>query len=337
MSRGMRFGVFDHIDANGQPVGEQYDGRLRLVELYERLGFYCYHLTEHHATELGMASSPSVFLAAVAQRTRTLKFGSLVYLLPLHHPVRLLEEIAMLDQLSGGRLQVGVGRGGQPAEHSRFGYAEEDLAPMFEEALAIIQQGLGGTLKAHKGTYYQLPDVELLLRPVQKPHPPLWYGTASSHRNRWAAQHDVNLLCLIPDERARAVFDDYRDELDKLGKTGESFPFTGLARQLVVAPTDAEAERLAERTWKRFAASFNWLPERLGLPKFPLAQTFAGAAQAGMAFAGSPASVRDWVARSRDTAGIDYMALEIGFGDLTEEEIAQSAELFAKEVMPEFE
>ena len=93
--RVMKFGVFDHVDFNGQAVGDEYAGRLRLVALYEELGFHCYHLAEHHATELGMAPSPSVFLAAVAARTSTIRLGSLVYLLPLHHPVRLLEEIAV--------------------------------------------------------------------------------------------------------------------------------------------------------------------------------------------------------------------------------------------------
>ena len=329
----MRFGVFDHIDANGQPVAEQYASRLRLAELYERLGFYCYHLTEHHATDLGMASSPSVFLAAVAQRTSTIKLGTLVYLLPLHHPVRLLEEIGMLDQLSGGRFQLGIGRGGQPAEHSRFGLGEEDLGPMFEEALEIIEQGLSGVLPAHKGRYYDLPDVPLRIRPLQQPRPPLWYGTGSSHRNQWAAERDVNLLCLVPNNRSREIFDDYRERLDKLGKAE---PLIGQARQVVVAETDAEAERVAERAWRRFATNFNWLVEHLGRPAFPLAQTFAGAVEQGLAFAGSPASVRQFIARARDEAGANYLALELAFGDLAEEEAGQSATLFAREVMPEF-
>ena len=329
----MRFGIFDHIDANGLPVGEQYAQRLRLVERYETLGFYCYHLTEHHATELGMASSPSVFLAAVAQRTRTIRLGTLVYLLPLHHPVRLLEEIGMLDQLSGGRFQIGVGRGGQPAEHSRFGLSEEDLGPMFEEALELLQQGLGGALPAHRGRYYDLPEVPLRIRPLQKPHPPLWYGTGSSHRNQWAAEHDVNLLCLVPNARAREIFEDYRERLDKLGRPE---PFVGQARQLVVADSDVEAERIAERAWRRFVRSFNWLVEHLGRPSFPIAPTFAGAVEAGLAFAGSPASVREFVARARDEAGANYLALELAFGDLTEEEIGRSAQLFAGEVMPAF-
>ena len=336
MSRGMRFGVFDHIDANGMAVGEQYAQRLRLVKLYEQLGFYCYHLTEHHATELGMAPSPSVFLAAVAQHTSTMKLGTLVYLLPLHHPVRLLEEVGMLDQLTGGRFQLGIGRGGQPAEHSRFGLRADDLAAMFEEGLAIVMDGLSGTIHAHQGRFYDVPEVALRVRPVQRPHPPLWYGTASAHRNAWAAEHGVNLLCLIPEARARAVFDDYREQLAKLGRTGEAAPFNGLARQLVVAPTDAEAEALGERAWQRFARSFNWLVQRLGGTPYPLPETFAAAIGSGLAFGGSPASVRDWVARTRDVAGIDYLALELGFGDLAEEEIAQSAGLFARNVMPEF-
>jgi alkanesulfonate monooxygenase SsuD/methylene tetrahydromethanopterin reductase-like flavin-dependent oxidoreductase (luciferase family) len=332
----MRFGIFDHIDANGMAIGEQYQQRLRLVELYEALGFHCYHLTEHHATELGRASSPSVFLAAVAQRTTTIKLGTLVYLLPLHHPVRLLEEIGMLDQLSGGRFQLGVGRGGQPAEHSRFGLAEEDLGPMFEEALELLQAGLKGSLASHKGAYYDLPEVPLRIRPLQQPHPPLWYGTGSSHRNRWAAENDVNLLCLVPNSRAGEVFADYSEELDKLGKLGPGAPFWGLARQLIVAPTDAEAERIGERAWKPFAHSFNWLVNHLGREAFPIAQTFAGAVDMGLAFAGSPAAVRDWVARARDEAGITYMALEIAFGDISEAEAAQTAELFAREVAPQF-
>ncbi|HTM95978.1 MAG TPA: LLM class flavin-dependent oxidoreductase [Croceibacterium sp.] len=329
----MRFGVFDHIDANGMPVGEQYAQRLRLVERYEALGYYCYHLTEHHATDLGMASSPSVFLAAVAQRTSTIRLGTLVYLLPLHHPLRLLEEIGMLDQLSGGRFQLGIGRGGQPAEHSRFGLVEADLAPMFDEALELLEQGLTGSLKAHKGAYYDLPDVELRIRTLQQPHPPFWYGTGSSHRNQWAAERSVNLLTLVPNARAREINDDYREKLARLGKPE---PFIGQARQLIVAPTDAEAEAIAERTWKRFAVSFNWLVTWLGRDPFSLPPTFAGAAAAGLAFAGSPASVRDFIARSRDEAGANYLALELAFGDISEVEAAQSAELFAREVAPHF-
>jgi alkanesulfonate monooxygenase SsuD/methylene tetrahydromethanopterin reductase-like flavin-dependent oxidoreductase (luciferase family) len=207
---------------------------------------------------------------------------------------------------------------------------------MFEEALELLQRGLAGESIAHRGRYYTLPEVPLRIRPLQRPHPPLWYGTGSSHRNHWAAEHDVNLLCLVPNARAGEVFADYREKLGALGKLGPKAPFWGLARQVIVAPTDAEAERIGERAWKRLAQSFNWLVDHLGREAFPIAQTFAGGVEMGLAFAGSPASVRDWVARAREEAGITYMALEIAFGDISEAEAGQSAELFAREVMPAF-
>ena len=103
----MEFGVFDHLDRNDLPLRDYYESRLQIIEAYDRLGFYAYHVAEHHSTPLGMAASPSVFLSAVAQRTHRLRFGPLVYALPLYHPLRMIEEICMLDQMSGGRLEIG--------------------------------------------------------------------------------------------------------------------------------------------------------------------------------------------------------------------------------------
>lgn len=117
----MKFGIFDHMDDSGAPLGEQYESRLQLIEAYDRGGFYAYHLAEHHGTPLGCAPSPSVFLAAVAERTKKLRFGPLVYLLPLYPPLRLIEEICMLDQMSGGRFELGVGRGVSPIEVGFYG------------------------------------------------------------------------------------------------------------------------------------------------------------------------------------------------------------------------
>ena len=116
----MEFGIFDHLDRTGASLADYYENRLKIVEAYDRAGFYAYHLAEHHATPLGMAPSPSVFLAAVAQRTRRLRFGPMVYAVPLYHPLRLIEEICMLDQMSGGRLELGFGRGASPIELDLF-------------------------------------------------------------------------------------------------------------------------------------------------------------------------------------------------------------------------
>src|SRR6516165_7811081 len=124
----MKFGIFDHMDRAGPDLGRQFDERLRLIALYERVGFHAYHLAEHHATPLGMAPSPSVFLAAVAQRTKRLRFGALVHTLSLYHPLRLAEEICMLDQMSGGRLELGIGRGISPHELAYYGVTPGERA-----------------------------------------------------------------------------------------------------------------------------------------------------------------------------------------------------------------
>src|SRR6202790_4399212 len=117
----MKFGVFDHLDRDDQTLCDYYQARLQIIEAYDRLGFYAYHVAEHHATPLGMAPSPSIFLAAAAQRTRALRLGTLVYALPLHHPRRMIEEICMLDHLSRGRLDMGFGRGSSPIELEYYG------------------------------------------------------------------------------------------------------------------------------------------------------------------------------------------------------------------------
>src|SRR5574341_1532565 len=148
----MDFGVFDHLDRSALPLEEFYEARLRLIEAYDRAGFYAYHVAEHHSTPLGMAPSPSVFLSAVAQRTRRLRFGPLVYALPLHHPLRLIGEICMLDHLSGGRLEIGFGRGSSPVEIDFYGRDPAKAQDIYTEARALILQGLTQKTLTFEGT-----------------------------------------------------------------------------------------------------------------------------------------------------------------------------------------
>ncbi len=187
MDRQMKFGIFDHIDANGAASAAQYARLTAGRALRGALGCPYYHpdraprdRLEHGLIALGVPRHASRKL------TSTVKLGALVYLLPLHHPLRLLEEIGMLDQQrSGGRPQLGVGRGGQPAEHSRFGLAEADLAPMFDEALeAVLEAGADRHRKGAQGhPITTCPTSSCASELVRRPHPPFWYGTGSSHRN----------------------------------------------------------------------------------------------------------------------------------------------------------
>src|SRR3954465_1604172 len=154
----MLYGVFDHLDRGTLPLNEFYAARLALIEAYERAGFYAYHLAEHHSTPIGMAPSPNLFLSAVAQRTRRLRFGPLVYALPLHHPLRLIEEICMLDQLSGGRLEIGFGRGAVPIELEYYGANPDDAQEVYAEAVELVMRGLTHKALNFKGERFSFQD-----------------------------------------------------------------------------------------------------------------------------------------------------------------------------------
>src|SRR5262249_38122078 len=144
MAGPVRFGVFDWIDLNprlGSPA-DTYDQRLEVIAYLDRAGYWAYHVAEHHGTPLGSAPSPSLFLSSAIQRTRTLRLGPMVFLLPLYHPVRLVEEICMLDQLSRGRIELGVGRGASPFELAQFGVDAKESRALFEEAFGLVIEGL---------------------------------------------------------------------------------------------------------------------------------------------------------------------------------------------------
>src|SRR4029450_4490219 len=150
----MKFGVFDHMDDSGLPLGQQIENRMKLAEAYDRFGFHAYHLAEHHGTPLGLAPSPGLLMAALAQRTKRLRFGPLVYLLPLYHPLRLIEEICLLDQMSGGRLELGAGRGVPPIEVGFYGVDAANGPRQFPEALHCIKQGLTCDVLSFHGEFY---------------------------------------------------------------------------------------------------------------------------------------------------------------------------------------
>ena len=336
-ARGVQFGIFDHVDASGLPLAEHLENRLRLTEAYDRLGFRGYHVAEHHGTPLGLAPSPSVLLAAVAQRTSRLRIGPLVYLLPLHPPLRLIEEVCMLDQMSRGRLMLGVGRGVSPIELGFHGIDAAEAPDRFREALAVLLRGLVEPRLDFAGRFYRFDDVPMTLRPWQRPYPELWYGAGSRQSAAWAAELGVNIVLLAPAAAARAVTDHFRAEWARLGKPAADRPFAGVSRHIVVAADAAEAKAIAARAYACWQTSFYqlWDARGIAIPRvFP--QGWDAAEAQGLACAGTPDQVRRYVAGEVGTAGIDYLAADFAFGDMTFGEAARSAELFAAHVMPAF-
>ena len=332
----MEFGVFDHMDRKDMPLGQQYEERLRLVELYERAGFYAYHLAEHHSTPLGMAPSPSVFLAAVAQRTSRLRFGSLVYPLPFHHPLRAAEEISMLDQMSGGRLEVGVGRGSSPHELEYYGIVPGEAQARYFEAFAILRQALTSRFVDFDGRFYKFKNVPIELEPVQKPHPPFWYGVGSPDGMTWAAQNGINVVCNGPTSLVKTVTERYRSEWKRGGGKPDELPFVAMNRFVVIAETDQRALQIAERGYRHWHAKFFHLWNQRGLqPAYATyPDTFGQLIDLGYGVAGSVETVRETLSSQIEQADNNYLVGRFAFGDLTLEESTTSVQLFTSDVMP---
>src|SRR5215468_4430671 len=320
----MQFGVFDHLDRNDLPLRDYYESRLTIAETYDRLGFYAYHIAEHHATPLGMAASPSVFLAAVAQRTKRLRFGPLVYALPLYHPLRMIEEICMLDQMSGGRLEIGFGRGSVPAELIYYGQNPEQAQAVYAEALELILQGLTSRSLTFRGEFFQFDNVPMELAPFQKPHPPVWYGVHAPESAAQAARKGLQVVSLDPLEATRASFESFRAAWREAWGA-KPLPLMGLGRFIVVAETDAAALAIARRAYPKWHASFSHLHRLHGrLGAHPRPPTFDGLAGVGQGVAGSPATVAEFLRRELGHTGANYCVGQFAFGDLTAAETMQS-------------
>ena len=335
----MKFGVFDHVDDDGQPLASHLESRLRMVEAYDRCGIHCYHVAEHHGTPLGHAPSPGIYLSSVAQRTQNLRFGPMVYLLPIYHPLRLIEEVAMLDALSGGRFQLGVGRGVSPIEMGFYGIDMTEHRERYDESLEILIKGLSNDSLTHHGRFYQFDDVPMELRPVQRPHPQLWYGAGSPESIKWCARERVNIITLGLGDRVQQVTGLFREEYAASGGNPDAIPLMGISRHIVVADTEAEAMELARPAYRRWRASLARLWEERGTG-FPLAGVYPDewddAQATGHGIAGTPDQVRNFVRGEASSGGINYFVSWFAFGDLSAKQVTRSVELFASEVMPEF-
>jgi len=338
-TRVLDFGIFDHLDASGAPLGAFFEDRLRLIALAERAGFTGYHLAEHHSTPLGTAGSPAVFLAAAIGRTTTIRLGALVHVMPLYHPLRLYEEICMLDHLSGGRLMLGVGRGGALEEHRRFGVDPQDASPLNHEAFAVLMQAFDSDVVNFEGKHFIFKDYVVTLKPAQRPHPPLWYGAPSAEAIVWAVPKAMNVVSLGPADRAAEIAARYKQEWAALGRAEADLPRIGITRHIVVAATDDAAGRIARRAYARWIDAMTYIWRRGGI-EFPLADVYPRDWDAletiGHGAAGSPDTVAAYLDDLQRQTGINYVLCQMTFGDMSFAEAATALDLFGREIAPRF-
>jgi alkanesulfonate monooxygenase SsuD/methylene tetrahydromethanopterin reductase-like flavin-dependent oxidoreductase (luciferase family) len=342
----MKVGLFDHLERSDRPLATEFDERLAFAVAAEAAGIYCLHVAEHHGTPLNMVPVPGVYLGAVARLTSRMRLGPMVYLLPLYSPLRLIEEICMLDHLSRGRLDIGIGRGVSPFELNFHKVAHEQSRDIFIDAFACIHAGLTHETLNHAGPHFTYTNVPMALRPLQQPHPPFWYGSSNQIGAAWSGERGMHFAANGPTALAKGNIAAYRAALAK--GSGPPVPkpefsggtAIGLLRHIVVADTDAQARRIAKPNIEYHSASLNYLrrtqPSTLLDPRANVHRgtTFEEWEAEGMAIAGSPATVLAALEQQASELGINYLLAYLFFGTMTLEQALHSLELFRAEVMP---
>jgi alkanesulfonate monooxygenase SsuD/methylene tetrahydromethanopterin reductase-like flavin-dependent oxidoreductase (luciferase family) len=337
----MKIGIFDHLDRKEGSLTAFYENRLKLIEAADRLGIDSYHLAEHHWNPVGMAPLPGIFLGAAAKRTTRIRLGPLAYALAFHNPLILAEEICMLDHLTGGRFDLGVGRGISPWELSMLGVTPSESREVFHEAMDVMLQYFTSDTVTYRGTRWRFYDVPVEIKPLQLPFPPIWYGSSTgATRDYIAALGAAMNAGWAPNARVRQAADAYRaawernkDAPYRAGRPAA--PTIGSVRMIVIAETDAEAEALAKPAYERWYQSLEKLAHNFGFAALFVPGDYEVARRRiGSIIAGAPATVRAELTRHVEEGGVTYPLMQLAFGTLTHDQEMRTLKLFASEILP---
>ncbi|MDP6344723.1 MAG: LLM class flavin-dependent oxidoreductase [Alphaproteobacteria bacterium] len=346
----MKFGLFYLFSDFGDITQQQlFSDVLEEIEHGEELGFESVWLPEHHFAIYGMLGNPLLLAAAVAQRTQRMKIGTAVVVLPFQHPLRVAEDAAMVDALSGGRLLLGVGRGYQPPEFHGFGVPQDESSAMFMESMEIITRALSGEKFAYDGDFWKIEEaIEIYPKPLQKPYPPLYVASVSRRSLDVAARFNMSLLRAPQFSNLNAVaeaFDEYTGLLREYGHDPASLD-QPVSIRVHVAPTDEEAKGETEHAlwfYRLLGTLVPGAPGREEVPKgyekYPLDPdalaklTLEDVWERGTAF-GSPERVTEILKMYMHKLGARNFIIQMRIGGLEHDKVIRSMDLFASEVMP---
>ena len=365
----MEIGLYDVLDQaqmESHPVAaDVYDEHIRGAQEAEQMGYKYYFSIEHQSSDVSFLSSPSVYLTALARATSVMRFGVMIYQLPFHHPVRLAEEVAMLDHLSRGRVEFGAGTGVTSHEFLRWKVDFARRREISQEALDIILMAWTEGSVTYDGEFFQYDEALITPEPFQKPHPPVWFGAHSAASFEYAAKKNFHVSQNIDTDQVIAdKFDTWRG-LWKAEGHATPMPKTFLTRHVHVAETDKKAREQAEPHLAT-AVHPSAVPAGKGLdyigstrigygpggmrgddPGTPeraeLRRIFRERAQSydfwidnGIAVVGSPETVAKRLEEQRQLIGQDIFCARHLFGYIDPDAAKQSIRLFAEEVMPAF-
>jgi alkanesulfonate monooxygenase SsuD/methylene tetrahydromethanopterin reductase-like flavin-dependent oxidoreductase (luciferase family) len=333
-------GIFDWIENSGRPPAGIYEHKLALAAAAERAGFHGFFMAEHQGTPLSIDGSPGVMLSALFQRTRRLRAGALTFCLPWHNPYRFYHEVCMLDQLSRGRLELGVGRGVSPIESRIFGLQSIDESrEKYRETLDIFFTACQAPSLDYKGKYYEYRDAELHVKPAQRPYPPLWFPSSNRDSIDFTARHGYHTAFLGRLADCKPLFERYRELWEKhrndAGRHNAhvAAPFLAKTQHLVIAQDAAEAKRLGEAAHRAWNAHIHHLTRKLGRPDVHNTEPYSSDS-AHPLMTGTPAQIAEQLAELERVSGINYLLCVFSFGDLAPQHAMRSLELFSQEVAP---
>ena len=343
----MKFGTQNLLSIRDwQTPAEVYGHALAECKLADELGFDTVWLAEHHFSAYGICPSLAVLAAAVARETSRVRIGTAVVIAPFAHPVRIAEEWAMIDILSGGRLEFGLGRGYQPKEFVGLGASMEHTRERFDESLEIIRRAWTDERVTFAGEFYTLRDLAVLPKPLQRPHPPLWTAAVSPDTYKLAARRGLRLLTspsFTPFDILRKNYDAYHAEWRAThGAPGGEIC---LNKIIHVADSPRQArEDLREPIQWFFRTQAGLISEAEGVPpeqyKFyrrvreNLLSLSDEVALEQAAIVGDPEEVADKVRAHHEALGVTNFMGAFSRGGLPHEKVTRSMRLFAEKVMP---
>jgi len=343
----VKFGmVAFNAGGHGRSPAQVLRENLDQAAFAEDLGFDSVWLVEHHFSDYALVGDPSVFAAALAERTGRVRIGTAVFVLPLHHPIRVAENTAVIDNLSGGRLDVGVGRGYQPAEFAGFGVAMEDSQERFEETLRAVELLWSEPEVTFHGRHVHLDGVRLVPRPLQQP-PPVWIAAVSPRTYVRLGGQGRRILTapnFTPLELVKENLEAYRAALAVGGHRVTAFDSPVMLQTYVGRSHEEGRERPRAPAMGYYDLLGRLLPRGDAAPR---GYDFYRRVEAnvrdlryeqiyGTACFGSVDEVRERVRRLRDVAGVTYLMTWFNFGGLPAGEVVASMERFATHVMPAF-
>ena len=340
MSRDLEIGVFDWIEASRRAPAEVYEHKLALAAAADEGGFHAYLIAEHQGTPLSIDGSPAVMLAAMFQRTRRLRAGALTFCLPWYNPYRFYQEVCMLDQMSRGRLELGVGRGVSPIESKIFGLNSIDESrEKYRETLEIFFAACSAETLNFDGKYYQYRDAELHVKPWQKPYPPLWFPSSNRESIEFTARHGYHTAFLGKRADCKPLFDRYREIWERhrndpgRHNAHVARPFLAKTQHMVIAETEAEAEKLGLEAYAAWAGHIHHLTRKAGRPDVHKTEPYAEDSAQPL-LTGTPRSVLEKLQETVHATGMNYLLCIFSFGDLAPQHAMRSLALFKDEVMP---